>query len=141
MPKPKKKKTKKVGLSPVVATVADASAPLTPAARDDEDRDVFNLCWNDDWIDDAVTFKQFKAGTNALFLFHLRQYPSDDARQLDINLFATDIDAKLVFLGYSRKINNPALARGALAGVVQAKADPLTELLDVVEQQYAPPQG
>jgi hypothetical protein len=131
---------KKLGISPGVASVSDATAPLDEATRDDQDRDVFNICWNDDWIEDEVTFKKFKAGNNDLFLFNQRQYPTDEARQLDINIFATDLDGKLTFLGYTRKTNNAAIARGEIAGAVQEKNDPMKTLLNTIEAQYAPPQ-
>jgi len=134
-------KKKKLGISPVVANISDASVALDADTRDDQDRDVYNICWNDDWIQDSVTFKQFKAGNNDLFLFHQRQYPGDEARQLDINIFATDLDGKLTFLGYTRKTNNAAIARGAIATSVQVKADPIKTLLDTIEEQYAPPQA
>ena len=137
----KKKSKKKVGLSPVVASVpVAAAAALDSATRDDQDRDVYNICWNDDWVEDAVTFPQFKGGRNELFLFHIRTYPVEEARQLDINLFATDLDAKLVFLGYTRSTENAAIARGAIAASVQSKTVTMKAgLLDTVEAQYIPP--
>ena len=107
--KKSKKSKKKVGLSSVVASVpVAAAAALDSGTRDDQDRDVYNICWNDDWVEDEVTFPQFKGGRNELFLFHIRTYPVEEARQLDINLFATDLDAKLVFLGYTRRTGNAA---------------------------------
>ena len=137
----KNKSKKKVGLSPVVAGVpAPTAAALDPATRDDQDRDVYNISWNDDWVEDEVTFPQFKGGRNELFLFHIRTYPVEEARQLDINLFATDLDAKLVFLGYTRSTENAAIARGAIAASVQSKTVTMKAgLLDTVEAQYIPP--
>ena len=137
----KKKSKKKVGLSPVVASVpVAAAAALDSATRDDQDRDVYNISWNDDWVEDEVTFPQFKGGRNELFLFHIRTYPVEEARQLDINLFATDLDAKLVFLGYTRSTENAAIARGAIAASVQSKTVTMKAgLLDTVEAQYIPP--
>jgi hypothetical protein len=136
MPRKKAKKAKKLGLSPVLASASDPES----IRREKQDRDVYNICWNDDWLHDNVTFKQFREGNNALFLFHQRQYPSDEARQLDVNIFATDLDGKLTFLGYTRKTGNAAIARGAIAMSVQIKNNPIqTNLLDTVEDQYAPP--
>jgi len=138
--KKSKKSKKKVGLSPVVASVPAAAAALDSGTRDDQDRDVYNICWNDDWVEDEVTFSQFKGGRNELFLFHIRTYPVEEARQLDINLFATDLDAKLVFLGYTRRTGNAAIARGAIAASVQGKTVTMKAgLLDTVEAQYSPP--
>lgn len=140
--KTKKKSSKKVGLSPAVASLAAAATTLDASTRNDQDRDVYNISWNDDWIEDQVTFPQFKTGKNELFLFHKRTYPVEEARQLDINLFATDLDAKLVFLGYTRRTGNPAIARGTIAASVQDSAVTTKDgLLDTVEEQYVPPQA
>ena len=140
--KSKKNRSRKVGLSPGVASLGAALTTLDADTRDDQDRDVYNICWNDDWIEDQVTFAQFKGGRNELFLFHKRTYPVEEARQLDIALFATDLDAKLVFLGYTRRTGNPAIARGAIAASVQDKSVTIKAgLLDTVEQQFVPPQS
>lgn len=83
------------------------------------------------YVKGGTTWPAFRDGTNALLSFHAAKLPPE-ALATEIELFATRLDKYLLAVGFAGKEG----ARYATRSTVARPEDPMTKLLDAVDENY-----